>query len=132
MNIIDQRLLDYAPASKSALARVRALVHDVASQTPKCGQVVEALKWNQISFLTQKPKSGTTIRIDQNGSRSISLYVHCTTNLVDQVRELYGDTFDLVGTREIVLPNHLEPVEAELRHVIALALTYHQNKRAKL
>ncbi len=131
MNIVDQRLSDYPPAQKEALSNIRALVHDVASRTPKCGQVVEALKWNQISFLTEKPKSGTTIRVDQNGSGSISVYVNCNTNLVDQIREQYGDKLKLVANREIVLPEDLEPVEAELRHVIALALTYHQNKRTK-
>ncbi|MCZ4273089.1 DUF1801 domain-containing protein [Maritalea porphyrae] len=130
-DILDQRISEYSATQQNTLCFLRELVHAVAANTTGCGSIIEALKWNQISFLTQKPKSGTTIRFDQNSSGTISLYVNCNSTLIADIKQHYPTEFEYVGSREVVLPNDLSKCHQELEHMIALALTYHQNKRSK-
>jgi len=125
---INQRIADYEPAHQATLSQLRDLVHRVAAETSGCGSVVEALKWNQISFLTEKPKSGTTLRFDKNRADTISLYVNCNSTLIADFKQHYPDKFEFIGAREVVLPANLDAVQSELEHMIAIALTYHQNK----
>jgi len=125
---IDQRLTDYDPDVQETLSSLRTLVHEVAKQTDGCGTIVEDLKWNQISFLTVRPKSGTTLRIDQNKTNGVSMYVNCQSNLIDQIADQYPTEFDYAGTREIALKSPIKDCIAALKHVIAMVLLYHQNK----
>ncbi len=99
-----------------------------AAETEGVGEIVETLKWSQPSYLTVKPKSGTTIRIDAHGD-GYAMFVNCKTTLVDTYRELYGDVLKFEGTRAVVFSANEELPEAEVRHCIALALTYHKRKK---
>lgn len=116
----------YAPAKKQALLALRELVFEVAGSQEKIGEIEEALKWGQPSFLT---KTGSTIRIDkvkdsENVSPRIVMYFICTTHLVDRFSEIYPDTFKYEGGRAI----HFEigkPFDIDaLKHCIAMALTH--------
>lgn len=131
MNSVDQKIAQYEPQLQQALQTIRNMVHQVAQNTVGCGQIVEALKWGQISFLTEKPKSGTTLRIDKNANGTLSLYVNCNSNMIAEASAHYPDVFTYVGAREIVLPDNLSSVSAPLEHIVAMALTYHKNKRTK-
>lgn len=131
MNSVDQKIAQYDQQSKMLIQSVREMVHKVAGSTQGCGQIVEALKWGQISFLTEKPKSGTTLRIDKNATGTLSLYVNCNSNMIAEASAHYPNMFAYVGAREIVLPNDLSAVSEPLEHIIAMALTYHKNKRTK-
>ncbi len=53
-----------------------------------------------------------------------AVYFHCQTNLVDTFRELYPD-LKYSGNRAILLDAKDKLPEAELRHCVGLALTYH-------
>ena len=119
------------PATRGILDTLRALIFETAADTPGVGTIEETLKWGQPSYLTHKPKSGTTIRLgwDDAGTR-ISLFVHCQTSLVDTWRDRYGDTLTLIGNREIALPTDHPLPRAALQHCIAMALTYHLRKTA--
>jgi hypothetical protein len=90
----------------------------------------ESLKWGQPSYLTTETKSGSTIRIDQVKPTpgQYALYFHCQTNLVETFRELYPE-LRYGGNRSILLDAKEKLPEAALRHCVALALTYHLNKR---
>jgi len=57
------------------------------------------------------------------------LYFHCQTDLVETFRELYPRELSYGGNRSILLNAQDEMPEAALRHCVALALTYHLNKR---
>src|SRR5262249_33532919 len=94
------------------------------------GPLEEALKWGQVSYLTSASKSGSTVRIDgvKADAGQTAVYFHCQTNLVETFRELYSElTFS--GNRAILLDASERLPEAKLRHCVALALTYHLNKR---
>ena len=47
------------------LLELRALILKVAAETKGVGELEEALKWGQPSYLTRQTGSGSTIRIDQ-------------------------------------------------------------------
>ena len=110
---------------------LRRLILDTARATKGVGAVEETLKWGQPSYLTPETKSGSTIRIDQVKSvaNQYAVYFHCQTNLVETFRELHPTEFSYGGNRCIILSANDDVPEAALRHCVALALTYHLNRR---
>ncbi len=109
------------------IRELRDTVLDVAKNTPGVGRIEECLKWGQPSFVTVNPKSGSTIRIDavKDSGTKVAVYFICNTNLVDRFRERYPETFTFEGNRALVFDVDKDLPEAELRHCIAMALTYH-------
>jgi len=126
----------YPVRLRSKLMSLRRLILDTAAATPGVGRLKETLKWGQPSYLTAETGSGSTIRIDRvkpadkpkggsgDGER-YAIYFHCQTTLVPTFRQLYPEAFDFSGNRAILLDPDRPLPEAELRHCIALALTYH-------
>jgi Domain of unknown function (DU1801) len=121
----------YPKPLKAKLLALRRLIFDTAKTTEGVGALQETLKWGQPSYLTPETKSGSTIRIDQVKSApgQYAVYFHCQTDLVETFRELYPKEFSYGGNRSILLNAKGEVPEAALRHCVALALTYHLNKR---
>lgn len=106
---------------------LRQLVFDTAAETEGVGIIEETTKWGEPSYMA---KGGTTVRMDWKRSKpkQYAMYFHCQTRLVDTFKELYRDKFKFEGNRAIIFHEHDEiPVE-ELKHCIALALTYHSRK----
>src|SRR5262245_3229375 len=115
---------------RTKLRALRQLILDTAKATKGVGRVEEALKWGQPSYLTTETGSGSTIRIDQVKSipDQYAIFFHCQTDLVSTFRELYPE-LTYGGNRSILLNTAKEPPVTALRHCVALALTYHLNKR---
>ena len=120
----------YHKPVKAKLLALRRLIFDTAKATEGVGALEEALKWGQPSYLTPETKSGSTVRIDQIKPvpGQCAVYFHCQTNLVETFRELYPE-LRYGGNRCILLSAEDKVPEAELRHCVALALTYHVGKR---
>ena len=124
-------VLDACPKPvKSRLLALRRLIFDTAKATAGVGALEEALKWGQVSYLTSETRSGSTIRIDRvkSAANQYAVYFHCQTDLVATFRELYPE-LNYGGNRSILLDAAEALPEAALRHCVALALTYHLNKR---
>jgi Domain of unknown function (DU1801) len=121
----------YPRPIKARLLALRRLIFDTARTTKGVGALRETLKWGQPSYLTAETKSGSTIRIDQVKSvtNQYAVYFHCQTDLVETFRELYPTEFSYGGNRSILLNAADDVSEPALRHCVALALTYHLNKR---
>ena len=121
----------YPRPLKARLLALRRLIFDTAKSTKGVGALQETLKWGQPSYLTPETKSGSTIRIDQVKSTTgqYAVYFHCQTDLVDTFREIYPKEFSYGGNRSILLNAQDQVPKAALRHCVALALTYHLNKR---
>lgn len=121
----------YPPDVGKWLLRLRRLIFETAAATEGVGPLRETLKWGQPSYLTDRSKSGTTIRIDQVGSDPgrCALYVHCQTSLVATFRAMYAEVLTFDGERGIVFDRDKPLPEDAVRHCIALALTYHLRKR---
>ncbi|MDJ0614075.1 MAG: DUF1801 domain-containing protein [Rhizobiaceae bacterium] len=117
---------NYTGQVSERLTELRSMILDVAKTTPGVGQIEECLKWGQPSFVTTKPASGSTIRIDavKDEPHHVAMYFICSTTLVDDFREIYPDTFDYRGNRALVFDANRPFPEEELRHCIAKALTY--------
>ena len=121
----------YPGALREKLLFLRQLIFETASATDGVGKLEEALRWGQPSYLTTQTGSGTTIRIDRvkSATNQYAVYFHCQTDLVETFRELYPKELRYGGNRSILLNAEDELPEPALRHCLALALTYHLNKR---
>ena len=127
---VDAVFAAYPRAVKAKLLALRRLIFDTAKITSGVGALEETLKWGQPSYLTPETKSGSTIRIDQvkPDADQVAVYFHCQTNLVETFRELYPK-LTYSGNRAILLDASGKLPEAELRHCVGLALTYHLSQR---
>lgn len=120
----------FSDSVRPQLLVLRDLVFETAAKTEAAGEIVETLKWGQPSYLTVRPKSGSTIRIGVGKSGQPALFCHCQTSLVSEFRDIYPQTFDFEGNRALVLKEGEALPRAELAHCIALALTYHKRERS--
>ncbi|KRP88465.1 hypothetical protein ACVMIH_004905 [Bradyrhizobium sp. USDA 4503] len=124
-------LFDTYPAPvRAKLLALRRLIFETAKATKGVGALEETLKWGQPSYLTPETGSGSTVRIDQvkPAADQVAVYFHCQTNLVETFRELYPE-LSYSGNRAILLDVAGKLPEPALRHCVALALTYHLNKK---
>src|ERR1700686_2444303 len=128
---VDAVFSSYPKPVKTKLLALRRLIFDTAATTKGVGKIEETLKWRQPSYLTPETKSGSTIRIDRikSSASQYAVYFHCQTDLVETFRELYPKQFTFGGNRSILLDAGDKIPEPPLRHCLALALTYHLNRR---
>ena len=117
-------------AARTKLKALRRLIFDTAKSTKGVGAIEEALKWGQPSYLTSETGSGSTIRLDRvkSDKNRVAVFFHCQTDLVETFRDLYPK-LSYSGNRAILLDADARLPEAELRHCVGLALTYHLRKR---
>jgi len=120
----------YPPRLRKALMRLRDIIFSVAAKSEGVGALEETLKWGEPSYLTTSSRSGTTVRIGgvKDDPSKVAVFVHCQTNLVAPFRERYPQ-LDFDGNRGIRFDAAAPLPENELRHFLALALTYHVRKR---
>lgn len=117
----------YPAALRDRLMQLRSLIYETAAATDGVGALEETLKWGEVSYLTPSG-SGTTVRIgrDKRSGRP-TVFVNCQTNLLSRYRAIYPEAFTYDGDRGVVIGD--APDEGALKHVIALALTYHARKK---
>lgn len=118
---------------RDRLLQLRELIFDTAVQTEGVGELEEALRWGDPSYLTKQTRSGSLVRINKKNPEGTqyAIYFHCQTKLVSTFRTMFPDTFTFEGDRAIILSADEElPIE-DLRRCIALALTYHLRSNRK-
>lgn len=121
----------YPKCMRKKLMRLRQLIIDTALETEGVSGLEETLKWGEPGFVT---RSGSTIRIARIKSKpgQYAIFFHCKTKLVDTFKELYRDRFKFEGNRAIIFNENDDIPVQELKHCIALALTYHRIKHLPL
>ncbi len=121
----------YPQPARRVFDHIRATVHVAAGETG-VGPLNECLKWGEPSWLTQRNKTGTTLRLAWKASlpEEFGLYVNCRTSLVETMRMLYPDTFRYESTRAMMFRLDAEIPDQAIGHCARLALTYHRNKHA--
>ncbi|MFN4024510.1 MAG: DUF1801 domain-containing protein [Hyphomonas sp.] len=122
----------YPAAARKRLLTLRQMVFDTSAGLPETGPLTETLKWGEPAYLTETSRSGTTIRLAWSPKQpaSVSLFVSCQTSLIESWRNHYSHDLTFVGNREIRFPLG-QPLPADqIRHCIAMALTYHKRKSA--
>ena len=128
----------YPKNVKAKLLRLRRLIFETAARTPSVGPLEETLKWGQPSYLTTRSGSGSTIRIDRvkpkagSAPAQVAIYFHCQTTLVETFRGMVGDALTFEGNRAILLDAAAAIPVATLRQCIALALTYHRDRKTRI
>lgn len=121
----------YPKNVKEQLLNLRELILNTATDINGLVELEETLKWGEPSYLT---KHGSTLRIDwkEKTPDQIAMYFKCTSKLVPTFKKIYGNIFNFEGNRALLfkLDNHIP--EKELKHCIAMALTYHKIKHLPL
>jgi len=111
--------------ARRPLMEVRDLIFELAASAKAVGALSETLKWGQPSYLTARPKTGTTIRLGQGKCGGAAMFFHCQTTLVAEFRDLFADEFTFEGNRAVILKrDEAFPTEA-VRACLMRALTYH-------
>jgi len=113
------------------LQALEQIIRDVADHLAERGtfnELTVTTKWGQQAFLPDRPRVGTTVRIDDVGEEQIGLFVHCQTNLVENWREMFPHLhFD--GNRAILFDVKQRLPEEAVRVCVEQALTYHVRRK---
>lgn len=115
----------FAGPSGTLMRDLRRLVFETAARNPRIGDLGETLKWGQPSYTPKRPRVGSSVRLGARGDGSAAMYFICHTGLVERFREIYPGRFSFEGNRALVFDEGGAVPEEELRHCIAMALTYH-------
>jgi len=111
-------------------AILRRLIAEAAAASG-IGDIVESVKWGQPSFAPARPRVGSSVRIEHRANGDVGLMFICHTGLVDRFRDIYGDRLRFEANRAIVIGAGDIVPEEEIRHCIAMALTYHLARRGR-
>jgi Domain of unknown function (DU1801) len=135
--ITNQKVADvfkaYPSDIRTKLMFLRELIFQTAASLPIVGELEETLKWGEPSYLTPQTKSGSTIRIDwkKKNKEQFAMFFKCTANLVPAMKEKYPEKLKFEGNRSIIFTIDEKIPTNEIKQCIALALTYHRNKKLK-
>ena len=121
----------YPSKFKRKLLVLRQLILETAAKIESVGEIEETLKWGEPSYLTPKSKTGSTIRIAWKEAKKdqYSIFFKCTADLVPAMKKRFPDIFTFGGSRSIDFKLNDKIPKKELKQCIALALTYHRNKK---
>jgi hypothetical protein len=121
----------YPEHMRPKLLYLRQLILDTAASIADIEEIEETLKWGEPSYLTAKPKIGSTVRIAWKEAKpdQYSIFFKCTANLAPAFKERFPNTFVYGGDRSIDFRLEDDVPVDELKQCIALALTYHRNKK---
>ncbi len=124
-------IFEAAPtATRRRLLELRDLILETAVETEGVGEIDETLRWGEPSYITVRPKTGTTIRINavRDMPDFVALYVNCQTTLVEDWRRMFDGVLQFDGNRAVLLEVE-RPLPAEaLSRCISMALRYHLDK----
>lgn len=114
---------------RELMMTLRGYIFEEAARNPAVGAITETLKWNEPAYLTEKTKSGTTVRLawKEKKPQQFALLVNCQTSLVASYKDFYGSVLSFEGTRAIIFERGASLPEDAIRHCIAMAQTYHLN-----
>ncbi len=130
-----QAALDALPDHlRPTLLALRDLILETVADLPRTHPLLETLKWGQPSYLPQRPRVGSTIRLGatKDGSHA-ALFFHCQTSIISDFRAGPGADADLGydGNRAILLDPARDLPRDLLRLPIRHALTYHLKRTGK-
>lgn len=122
--VVETAFSNYPESVRATLLRARALLLSVKENDPEIGEINETLRWGELSFLTEKPKTGSMIRLAMTKSGQPALFFHCGTTLVERFRAQYAHLFEFEDNRALVLTQPVDETGTELKHCISQALRY--------
>lgn len=125
--IIADAISHFPEQIQMRLLAIRELIFLTALETDDVGQLTETLKWKEPAYLTEKSKSGTTIRlgVSKTFPDDCALFFNCKTTLIDGFRNHFSDVFSFEGNRALIIPVSGTLPYEPLMLCIRAALTYH-------
>lgn len=123
--------MSYPADVRRKLLAVRELIFKVAG-TARVGKLEETLKWGEPAYLTASG-SGSTIRIAalKSDPDCYAMHFNCQSSLVQTFRERFPSRMYYEANRSILFRvGERIPVQ-ELSACIAMALTYHRDKKPR-
>ncbi len=129
--VVLQAFCEYTSDATATLLAVRELIHEVARGDSEIGQLQETLRWGELSFLTQKPNTGSMIRLAVTKSGKPAVFFHCGTTLIETCRARYSHIFEFEKNRAIVLQLPIEDTAIEIRQCVRLALRYKLDRHSQ-
>ncbi|MEM9438447.1 MAG: DUF1801 domain-containing protein [Pseudomonadota bacterium] len=115
--------------SRELLLRVRSLIAAEA-EAEDVGDVSECLKWGQPSYVTARPKTGTTLRLACTAKGEPALFTHCQSGVMEAFRQFTPASIRIDGNRAAVLSLGEPLPKAAVAQLVRLALTYHSAKKS--
>ena len=106
---------------------LRTIILDTAKRTEGVGVITETLRWGQPSYITAKPKSGTTIRLGPH-DEGYALFVHCQTSLIEEFRASFGTKLRFEGNRAVVFRLGQKVPRKIVEECVESALLYHRRE----
>lgn len=120
-----------ADVRKKILA-LRQIIFEISNADEKVGEILETLKWGVPSYLTERPKSGTTVRLQWSATQNrYGVYVHCQTSLIPIFKEQHPSSLHYEKSRGIVFEHDEKFPEKLMKEFIARALTYHVTQKTE-
>lgn len=114
------------------MLRLRQLVLDTAAENPVIGPIEETIKWDEPSYAPAKKGIGSSVRIAPRRDGRIAMNFICHTGLVGRFREIYGEKLVFEGNRSIIIDPAKPQQQDELRHCVAMTLTYFRTKTERI
>jgi len=120
----------YPKDAQNYAIELRKLIFDTAQKDSRIGPLTESLKWREPSYLTEKSKSGTTLRFDwkEKYPDKLGIFVNCRTSLIRSFQDLFHDELKFEGSRAVWLDIN-QPLPKDILAIcIGKTLTYHLDK----
>lgn len=125
---IKSKLDEYDDQLRQHLMQLRGHIFEVAGENPEIGELIETLKWGQLSYLPHKNNVGTTVRIGASKLKDYAIFVHCQTTLIADFRHMFPDAFCYEGNRGVHFDFGVPLDWDRLNLLICNAFTYHLRK----
>ncbi len=129
---VEEVIASYPKKAQTRIRGLRKLILETAASIPEVGPLTETLKWGEPAYLTEKSKSGSTIRIawKAKSAEKCGMYLNCQTTLVDTYRTLFPE-LEFEGNRAVLFDVNEKLPRDTIRRCIELALTYHLAKKKR-
>jgi hypothetical protein len=97
------------------------------------GRCRKRSKWGEPAYLPAAPRTGSAIRLGwkRSAPNCCAVYFHCKTTLIGTFRTLFADEFGFEGNRALLLKLSDPLPQKPLAACLAMALTYHRDKRGR-
>ena len=118
----------FPTSHKAQLLQLRDMILATGDALNLPEGIEETLKWGEPSYLPNKPKLGSTIRISQFDDNNVGLYFNSPTMLVENFRSMYGDKLSYSKNRAIVFSTKSPLPENIIANCTRMALRYHLDK----
>ncbi|MEM9864202.1 MAG: DUF1801 domain-containing protein [Myxococcota bacterium] len=118
----------HPPAIRDALLSLRRVIWQTVAATEGVGEVSEVLRWGQPSYITAKPRTGSTFRLGALEGERYALFFHCQTTLVERFRVEHGDTLKYEGNRALWWNVGEAFDEARVAECVRAALLYRKRR----